>query len=289
MAWCPKCKNEYREGFTVCAECKVALVDSLEKVMIPLMFGKSEKLSYLKDFLEYNGLTNVEMRYDETEEVYEILIQEKDKNQAANLTKVFLMKQTEMMQEKAKASNETTVDEEEVKEEDVLKIRHAAIKEERKPSNGRYQSSADKAEDNKSSAWTLLGLGFLGLTFIVLGILGVIPISFGNPYIFYGVMGGIFGLFVVMGFVSMKSAKEYSKQAASEKDEQKEVLDWCKENFKPDVIDGELYMQDVPEEVLYFRRYEKMKQMLMAQFPNMDVAFIEQFIDETVYDMVFSE
>ena len=65
MAWCPKCKNEYREGFTVCAECKVALVDSLEKVMIPLMFGKSEKLSYLKDFLEYNdwnaGLSPQEM------------------------------------------------------------------------------------------------------------------------------------------------------------------------------------------------------------------------------------
>ena len=180
-------------------------------------------------------------------------------------------------------------DSEEKEEEKLPDIQHANIKQQKVPMKGRYQSSADKAEDNKSSAWTLLGLGFLGLIFIVLGILGIIPITFGNPYIFYGVMGGIFGLFVVMGFVSMKSAKEYSKQAASEKDEQKEVLEWCKENFKPDEIDGELYMQDVPEEVLYFRRYEKMKQMLMAQFPNMDVAFIEQFIDETVYDMVFSD
>jgi len=30
MPWCPKCRNEYRKGITVCAECKVELVDSLE-------------------------------------------------------------------------------------------------------------------------------------------------------------------------------------------------------------------------------------------------------------------
>ena len=27
--WCPKCHGEYREGFDVCADCGVALVDSL--------------------------------------------------------------------------------------------------------------------------------------------------------------------------------------------------------------------------------------------------------------------
>jgi hypothetical protein len=27
--WCPKCHGEYREGFVVCADCGVALVDSI--------------------------------------------------------------------------------------------------------------------------------------------------------------------------------------------------------------------------------------------------------------------
>ena len=27
MPWCPKCKSEYREGFTVCADCGTKLVD----------------------------------------------------------------------------------------------------------------------------------------------------------------------------------------------------------------------------------------------------------------------
>ena len=29
MPWCPKCKSEYREGFTECAACHVPLVDEL--------------------------------------------------------------------------------------------------------------------------------------------------------------------------------------------------------------------------------------------------------------------
>lgn len=32
MPWCPKCKNEYVEGITVCADCGSELVDSLEEV-----------------------------------------------------------------------------------------------------------------------------------------------------------------------------------------------------------------------------------------------------------------
>ena len=30
MPWCPKCKNEYREGFTECAECGCRLVESIQ-------------------------------------------------------------------------------------------------------------------------------------------------------------------------------------------------------------------------------------------------------------------
>lgn len=32
MPWCPNCKYEYREGFTVCADCGATLVDSFEEI-----------------------------------------------------------------------------------------------------------------------------------------------------------------------------------------------------------------------------------------------------------------
>ena len=40
MAWCPKCKNEYRKGITHCPDCDVDLVEELlpeeeETVEIP--------------------------------------------------------------------------------------------------------------------------------------------------------------------------------------------------------------------------------------------------------------
>jgi len=31
MPWCPECKTEYREGFTVCSDCGQELVDRLEE------------------------------------------------------------------------------------------------------------------------------------------------------------------------------------------------------------------------------------------------------------------
>ena len=30
MSWCPKCKCEYREGFTICSDCGCELVEVLE-------------------------------------------------------------------------------------------------------------------------------------------------------------------------------------------------------------------------------------------------------------------
>jgi hypothetical protein len=45
MPWCPKCKAEYREDFTICADCKVELVDELPQ-------EKSE--SEAKDNNSYN-------------------------------------------------------------------------------------------------------------------------------------------------------------------------------------------------------------------------------------------
>ncbi len=31
MAWCPKCKCEYVEGVTICADCGCELVDKLQE------------------------------------------------------------------------------------------------------------------------------------------------------------------------------------------------------------------------------------------------------------------
>ena len=40
MAWCPVCKCEYKKGITVCKECKVELVDSLDANSDEVIFAE---------------------------------------------------------------------------------------------------------------------------------------------------------------------------------------------------------------------------------------------------------
>ncbi len=55
MAWCPVCKCEYKKGITKCAECKVDLVDSLEKKGYEPIFEQEDKDTY--DSLGFKEVT----------------------------------------------------------------------------------------------------------------------------------------------------------------------------------------------------------------------------------------
>ena len=51
QVFCPKCKAEYREGFTVCADCGVPLVETLpaSPVLEPVFFFAAEGEAALGD------------------------------------------------------------------------------------------------------------------------------------------------------------------------------------------------------------------------------------------------
>ena len=49
----------------------------------------------------------------------------------------------------------------------------------------KYNDSQNSADDNRSSGWVLLIVGFIGIVAVILGITGVIPVKFGNPYLFF--------------------------------------------------------------------------------------------------------
>ena len=153
-----------------------------------------------------------------------------------------------------------------------------------------YQDSTERANENRSSAWILMIMGSIGLIVIALGIMGVLPLHFSNPYLFYGVMAAVFILFIVAGIVSMNNAKLFAKKAESENSLRDAMLAWCRENLRAQELDSEIGVDGTEsEEALYFKRFECIKAKLNYQFVNLDQCFLEKFIDDSVYDMIYEK
>lgn len=151
----------------------------------------------------------------------------------------------------------------------------------------RYQSSASKAEDNRSSAYTLLAVGGIGFIVVVLIFCNVIPLYRNagiSKYLVCGVMGAMFILFIVFGVVSMRDSKLLLNKAKSETSLRSEITKWCQGNLERAAIDAllqsEEQTEELTEEELYYRRTEKMRAAIEDKFMNLDEAFLDDFVDE---------
>ena len=281
MAWCPKCKNEYREGITVCPDCGETLVSEEELTdFTSVLFGEQDEMEKLKDFLTYNGVEKSKLVYDETEQVYELFVDAKDEKKAKTIARVFLEQQEKERKENA-AEEEAAV--EKPNSEELLKAASSQ-------GGLTYMNSGAKAEENRSSAWVLLIVGVLGILVMALGITGVLPFNIGNPYMFYGVMSAVFILFIVMGVVSMRNAKLFEKKAESENSLVDTLLKWSEENLTAEKIDAQIEnAADTPEEALYYKRFEVIRSQMNHQFMNLDQQMLENLIDTKIYEQIFPD
>ena len=104
---------------------------------------------------------------------------------------------------------------------------------------GIYVESSKKAQDFKSGGFSLLFVGGIGLIFVLLVLFNVIPLHMNlfSKYLIIGVMGSLFILFIVMGFLSVKSYKKFEIKASEEDHLTNNLKTWCKENLTKDIID----------------------------------------------------
>lgn len=301
MLICPKCRNEYRDGITVCADCGCQLMSEKEIVnKIPLIFGDEEGLARLKEYLEYNGLKDLEIIYDEKEAVHELLINEKDKQKAVKLGSVYMQQEqvrqaeeaVRMQEEQARREAEKPqpqwfgMDTGESEEKKKAQMQAQPV---RRSSQG-YRNKSEQAAENRSSAWTLLIVGGLGMVALILLLAGVLPLKLqgSNRYLIGGIMGAMFVIFIVMGFVSLKNSKQYAKEADSENSLKSTMEKWCRENLEGAKVDASLQLSTVPEEEWYFRRVALLKAVLNRQFVNLDQDLLDHFVDD-MYDTIFPE
>ena len=283
MPWCPKCKNEYKDGYTVCADCGSQLVASLDDGPVAVYFGEEALLNKMCDFMHANGIKDTEVVFDEKENTYELYVSEKLKQEAQKHIRVFLtnIEAPRKLAEKACKAEEVSQNADESEESE-------SVEEKQELHTSPYQEADKKAEEYKSGADTLIIVGVLGIIMLVLLNVGIIPIALTgfSKILITAVMGTMFVLFVVLGVSSRNSYKKLKVQAGEEKDLKSELKSYLEENIRPDDFDAELIDDEPTMEILYFRRNEKMKEMIKKAYPSLDAAFIEYIIEET-YPEIF--
>lgn len=286
MAWCPICKNEYRPGIKVCADCGAELVEDLDSnPLVGILTGEEALLGEINDFFASNGIRYGQVLFDNQNGQYRLEVPQSDREQCAKLADVFMRERMARMQKEA-IENATP---EQVAEMQKAQMKAMAARHKNKV----YESSAKKAEENKASAWSLILVGAIGMILIILCLTGVIPIpqNLKGSMMFFGIMSAMCLLFIGLGIMSFFHAKTFEKDVDSENSLKESLKAWCQENLKGAEIDHFIRMRDpgFSGESLYFPRFELIKARINHQFLNLDQDFLDQFIDEVVFEMVFPE
>lgn len=269
MPFCPKCKNEYRKGFTECHECKIPLVDSLEEANA--MQIKPKRVFDVNDERSYEFLDQYK-EDDEEEEVSEIV-------SYSDLT--FSEKQFQKNEEESDDDLEVVapISEQMMRQRQIAE----AI---RKQSS--YVDKKQKIEDYKSSGFVLTLVGGVGLVALVLLYLGIIPGFSGlkSNYMFMGVMLVMFIVFIIAGIVSFAQIKTIILEAEADDDLISRVNQFFDEYLTVEKLAKEVACgKNDTEEELYFKRTEYMTRVLLQKFPEMNESLREKIIDDKYGEM----
>lgn len=267
MPWCPKCKNEYKEGILTCADCGCELVPSLDDANKPVYFGDEEEIRQMLQFLKANGYEDASYEYGEEEGVCELFTKAADVDKVKKMLHVYFK-------------------EIKYKDEPVPQEEPAA------PSVP-YEESGKKAEDYRTGANTLLLVGVIGVVVLVLLNLGVIPINLPifTKRLTTGVMGALFLIFIAMGISSRTSYKKLKNAADEEETTKEQLLAWVMENVTAETVDSSIpdeILASSTKEELYFKRNDKLKELLKQQSPESTDAFIDYMIEE-IYGTLFGD
>lgn len=289
--WCPNCKYEYREGIRVCADCGSELVEFLETIneaangesdeQIKVTEPKEDKAKIKKSKKDKKKTADAK---DSIWDSGDGFITDFDAGEKEKLD--FLEGLDKQILQMILSS---VPNPESLSQEEILYMYNTYVTKMKETQNkpAAFQSAKEKSEELKTSAISLVGVGVLGIIFVALACLNVIPILHvsGFGYILYGVLGVFFFVLIVGGIVSIKGKKEIDAKIKEEDSLEKQVEAFIEDNISKEVVDKAIGELEANEESLYFVRVSVMKKMIMDSFPGINDSYVDEVIDKHFDDI----
>ena len=291
MPWCPKCRNEYVEGMTQCADCSCALVDSADELSrAVLMQGEAGKLQELVRFLMANQIRSVRLEDTENPEEKQVTVEEAELARAGRYRNVFLQEWAREHPEEWKETVGTEEIPEGTETEDGQEENESRSAQGNLSRSGVYEDASQKAESFRSGAWVLILVGAAGLVLLALILAGILPLRLtGLSGALSGlVMGALFLVFFISGLSSLKTSRRLEEKAREESDLRRELLRWCRENLSAETVDESIRDLPASEEERYFKRTERIGGLIAQNFLNLEEGWLEGLVDE-IYTELFDE
>lgn len=285
MAWCPVCKNEYREGVDVCPDCEVELVDELpeddeeefrDPQPVVLMSVSDEGIgAKVVRYLKINGLYSALMVKEEregAEDELRIIVSDLEEEGVSSL---FIgLAEGEMVDEQR--LYELVPDIEDQLEEIENEQASMEFSELRSEASTVYVKKKDKYADLRFSGFSFIGFGILGVIILLLNVFHVINLF--NTYSLI-VMGVVFLVFFIIGFATLHRASMVKESVTVEDEFTGQLEQWIKDHLGDEVID-EWYDETKEDQENYFEIQGKLCRMIREEFPNIHPSYIEELAEE---------
>ncbi len=140
-----------------------------------------------------------------------------------------------------------------------------------------YVKKEEQYRDLKSSASTFILVSVLGIAVLILNAAGIISIFSGPmPYI---VMGILFIAFFYVGITSHIKAQKVEKEIDVENNITQSINDWLTGNVTAEQLDA-LTDPNETAEIRFFHKLEKLKEMITAQFGELDDSYLDLLVEE---------
>ncbi len=270
MPWCPVCKNEYKEGILRCADCNVDLVEQLTEEKKAIYFGELKKLKTIDAFLKENGIESGNITFEQEEQVYELSVLESDQKKAVRILGIFL-------REEEKNADKHIEDENQEEAQTEKKEREPAAV---------YVDKKYKADEYKTSAYTLFFVGILGIVFLVcmgLDLLPIFNLGTSTKIMMYVVLGTLFVVFLGFGIYSMKAYKKILAESLEEESLIKKVEEYLNKTVTKETIKTSLNKKEIenenPED-MYFEITAMIEAEMKKAFPDLEEALLAKLTED---------